>query len=276
VKRISAVIIAVLSGALAPAAAHAQTRVPDAGFQPVGERYHVEIAGTFWNPALSGRIVSDSLEAIGDSIDFGRDLGYDKSQLRDVRLVLRPTPRIRLRLQHTPVRYAAETTFDRDIVVKGTAFPVSVPIVSEFGWTVWRAGFEYDFLYRSRGFVGLLLEARHTQLDARLATNTPFFSPPLEALILAKAPLPAVGAVGRAYVLPNVAVNVEVSGFRVPRIDDQLEATYVEWDVHGTFNLNDYVGLQMGWRRMTTFLSTADDEGDLQFRGLWFGGAFRY
>jgi len=276
VNRTSLVVAAILWAALAPAAATAQVRIPDAGFQPVGERYHVEVAGTFWNPVLSGQITSDSFEAIGDVIDFARDLGYDRSSLRDFRLVLRPTRRIRLRLQHTPVRYDAETTFDRDIVVKGTSFPVSVPIVSNFGWTVWRGGFEYDFLYRSRGFVGVLLEARYTQLDARLATNTPFFSPPLEALILAKAPLPAVGAVGRAYVLPNVAVNVEVSGFRVPRIDDQLEATYVEWDLHGTFNLNDYVGLQVGWRRMTTFLSTTDDEGDLQFRGLWFGGALRY
>jgi hypothetical protein len=55
-----------------------------------------------------------------------------------------------------------------------------------------------------------------------------------------------------------------------------MEATYVEWDLHGTFNLNEFVGVQIGWRRMTTFLSTSDDEGDLRFRGMWFGGALRY
>lgn len=263
-------------GLLVPSAAAGQFRVPDGGFRPIGERYHVEVAGTFWNPALTGGITSDSFESIGDVIDFGSDLGYDRSRLKDFRLVLRPSQRIRLRLQHTPVRFASETVFNREIVVKGTSFPVSVPIVSDFGWTVWRVGFEYDFLYRPRGFVGILLEARHTQLDARLATDTPFFSPPLEALIVAKAPLPAVGVVGRGYLLPNVAVNVEVSGFRVPRINDQMEATYVEWDVHGTLNLNEFVGVQVGWRRMTTFLSADGDEGDVRFRGLWFGGALRY
>ncbi len=267
---------AVLVGWLAPAEAHAQFRAPDGGFEAVGERYHVEVAGTFWTPALSGRIASDSLDVIGNAIDFADDLGYDRSHLREFRGVLRPTRRVRLRIQYTPVRYAAETSFDREITFGGTPFPVSVPIVSDFTWTVLRGGFEYDFLYTPRGFLGLLLEARHTQLEARLATNTPFFSPALEAQVLAKAPLPAIGVVGRAYVLPNVALNVEVSGFRVPRIDDELEATYFDWDVHGTVNLNRFVGVQVGWRRMSTFLSTTDDEGDLKFAGLWFGGALRY
>jgi hypothetical protein len=124
--------------------------------------------------------------------------------------------------------------------------------------------------------VGVLLEARYTQLQARLMTNTPFFTPALEAEVTAKAPLPAIGLVGRAYVLPNVALNVEVSGFRVPRIDDEVEANYLDWDLHGTVNLNEHVGVQVGYRRMSTYLATADDEGDLKFRGMWFGGALRY
>ena len=200
-------------GAVRPSSAHAQLRAPDGTFGAVGERYHVEAAGTLWNPTLFGRISSDGLQRIGDAIDFADDLGYQKTRMSDVRIVLRPSPKIRLRLQYTPVRYAAETTFDREIAFKGQPFPVSVPIVSDFAWTVWRGGFEYDFVYKARGFVGVLLEARYTQLDAQLATNTPFFSPPLQALVIANAPLPAVGVVARGYVLPNVAVNVEVSGF---------------------------------------------------------------
>jgi hypothetical protein len=271
-----AAVFALMLGASMSSPASAQTRVPDSGFRAVGERYHAEVAGTFWNPALFGRLTSDSFDRIGDAIDLADDLGYERTRMSDFRLVLRPTDRVRLRLQYTPVRYSAETTFDREIVFGGTPFPVSVPIISDFGWTVLRGGFEYDFFYRSRGFVGVLLEARYTQLDATLTTNTPFFSPSLEAAVTAKAPLPAVGLVGRAYVLPNVAVNVEVSGFRVPRIDDQVEATYADWDVHGTFNLNEHVGVQVGWRRLSTYLATADDEGDLKFRGMWFGGALRY
>lgn len=259
-----------------PAPASAQLRVPDSGFRAVGERYHIEVAGTFWNPALFGRITSDSFDRIGDAIDLGDDLGYEPTRLSDFRIVLRPSERVRVRLQHTPVRYSAETTFDREIVFGGTPFPVSVPIISDFGWTVWRGGLEYDFLYRPRGFVGVLLEARYTQLQARLMTNTPFFAPALEAEVTAKAPLPAIGLVGRAYVLPNVALNVEVSGFRVPRIDDEVEANYLDWDLHGTVNLNEHVGVQVGYRRMSTYLATADDEGDLKFRGMWFGGALRY
>ena len=259
-----------------PASASGQFRAPDGSFQPVGERYHVEVSGSLWTPAPTGQIASDSFDAIGNAIDFTADLGYEKTRLRDFRIVLRPARRVRLRLQHTPVHYAAETSFNRDITFGGTPFPVSVPIVSDFAWTVWRAGVEYDVVYRPRGFVGVLVEARYTQLDAIVATNTPFFSPPLEALAEARAPLPAVGLVGRVYLLPNVALNVEVSGFRVPRIDDEVEANYADWDLHATVNLNEFLGAQVGWRRMTTYLSTAGDVGDVRFTGLWFGGALRY
>jgi hypothetical protein len=269
-------ILPVVAALVVPAVANAQMRAEENAFQPVGERYHVEVAGTFWNPTPTGRIASDSFDVIGNAIDFKTDLGYEASRLREFRLVLRPSRRVRLRLQHTPVRYAAETSFTRDITFGGTPFPVSVPIVSELNWTVWRGGFEYDVFHRPRGFVGFLLEARYTQLDAVVTTNTPFFAPPLEAGVEARAPLPAIGLVGRVYVVPNVALNLEVSGFRVPRIDDELEANYADWDVHATVNLNDFIGIQAGWRRMTTYLSTADDVGDVTFTGLWFGGAVRY
>jgi hypothetical protein len=259
-----------------PALAGAQSGVSDGGFRPVGERYHVEVAGSLWNPAPFGQIASDSFDDIGSAIDFTTDLGYEATRLKEFRLVLRPAPRIRLRLQHTPVRYAAETSFTRTITFGGTPFPVSVPIVSDLTWKVWRGGLEYDVFYRPRGFVGVLVEARYTQLDATVATNTPFFSPALEAGVVARAPLPAVGAVGRVYLMPNLALNVEVSGFRVPRIDDEIEARYADWDVHGTLNLNEFVGVQVGWRRMTTYLSTGDDLGDVRFSGIWFGGALRY
>ena len=89
-----------------------------------------------------------------------------------------------------------------------------------------------------------------------------------------QAPLPAIGVVGRAYVLPEVAINFEMSTFRVPEgsIPD-VEANYYDWDIHGTVNVSNNVGLQIGWRRMTNFLAVESDIGDIKFQGLWFGAA---
>jgi hypothetical protein len=82
--------------------------------------------------------------------------------------------------------------------------------------------------------------------------------------------------VGRVYVLPEVALNFELTGFKLPEIDPDYDANYFDWDIHGTVNLTNNVGLQVGWRRMSTFLAIEKDAGDLKFQGMWFGAALRY
>ena len=92
----------------------------------------------------------------------------------------------------------------------------------------------------------------------------------------AKGPMPAIGLVARGYVAPNVALNFEVSGFRVPNVSEKYQARYYDWDINGTINVTNYFGVQLGWRRMTTFLNIDRDGGDFKLQGLWFGAAVRY
>jgi hypothetical protein len=105
----------------------------------------------------------------------------------------------------------------------------------------------------------------------------------------ANAIFPAIGIVGRGYVLPGVAINVEVSGLcalqtksgqfalRCTRdADPSFQANYFDWNLYGTVNLNNHVGAQMGWRRTTALLDVSKDKGDLKFQGMWFGGVVRY
>jgi hypothetical protein len=257
--------------ALTPAVAVAQYAAPDSNSRAIGEKYHVEVSGSFWNPNLFGQISSEQFGIIGSSIDFETDLDFVKTRFKDLRIVLRPSKKARFRIQYTPVVYQAATNLERTIVFNGLNFPISVPIESEFGWKVWRFGYEYDFIYRSRGFVGVLLEGRYTHFTASL--NAPGIGSEFTS---AKAPLPALGVVGRAYVLPQVAINFEVSGFRVPDIDPDYKANYFDWDINGTVNLTNNVGVQVGWRKMTTYLQIENDFGDFKFQGLWFGAALRY
>ena len=133
-----------------------------------------------------------------------------------------------------------------------------------------RIGYEYDVFYHPRGFIGILFDIRHTKLAARLA------SPIVDEFTSATAPLPALGIVGRVYPIPEVAINFEVSGLRLPDIDPKYKADYFDWDIHGTFNASEHVGLLVGWRRISTFLQIETDKGDVKFQGMWFGAALRY
>ncbi len=272
VPRVSRIFVSLASAAvlLAPVHALAQPASREQRQAVLGERYHVEFGTTWWNPALFGVISSDDLQVVGSRIDFASDLGFEKTRFKDFRFVVRPAKQHRLRAQYTPIEYTAETTFTREITFQGTVFPVSLPIESAFSWRVWRLGYEYDFLYRSRGFLGVVGEARFIDMTAEVASS--FATERLEA----KTVVPAVGVYGRAYVLPDLAIDFEVSGFNVPEINGKYNGTFLDWDLHGTVNVTNNLGVQVGWRKSSTLLTIERDTGDLKFQGLWFGLAMRY
>jgi hypothetical protein len=256
---------------LVPSFAAAQVAAPVPSTRAIGEEYRIELSGGLWNPSVFGTIAvtNDRIEAEGTTISFVDDLGFKQTQFGDVRLVLRPAKKHKFRVQYTPVSYSAESTFSREIIFNGILYPVNMPVNSTFDWKVWRFGYEYDFVYRDRWYVGLLLEARYTEMSASLQ------SPVNNEFTRARAPLPALGLVTRVYPLPNLSLTAEISGMKVPDIEE-YKAHYADIDVYATFNFMHNFGVQAGWRRMNTFLQIEGDKGDIKFSGLWFGGAARF
>jgi hypothetical protein len=255
---------------LFPAVASAQVAAPQPSTRAIGEEYHIELSGGMWKPTVFGTISSEQFGLPGSNISFTEDLGFKDTAFMDGRLVLRPGKKHKFRIQYTPVSYSAESTLNREIVFNGIIYPVNVPVQSTFDWKVWRFGYEYDFIYTDRGFFGILLEARYTQMNATLR------SPVNNEFSRAKAPLPAIGAVLRLYPIKNLSITAEASGLRLPDIDPKYAAHYLDVDVYGTFNFTHHFGIQGGWRRMNTYLRVEEDRGDIKFQGFWFGGAIRY
>lgn len=261
---------ALLAALVVPGIAIAQVAPPVPSTRATGEEYRIEVSGSLWNPSVFGLISSEQFGIAGTEISFTNDLGFKSKRFGDVRLVLRPGKKHKLRVQYTPVSYSAESTLSRDIVFNGILYPVNVPVQSTFDWKVLRVGYEYDVIYTDRGFFGILIEGRYTQMNASLK------SPVNDEFTRAKAPLPALGAVARVYPIRNLSITAEASGLRLPNIDDKYEANYLDVDVYGTFNFTRNFGVQGGWRRMTTYLRVESDIGDIKFQGFWFGGTIRY
>lgn len=253
-----------------PASALAQGNDNRPSTRAIGEEYHVELSGGFWRPSVSGIFSSEQFGITGTDIDFVNDLGFKTTRFGDVRLVLRPSKKSRFRFQYTPVSYSAESFLPREVIFNGIKYPVNLPVQSSFDWKVYRAGYEFDFFYHDRGFIGFLIEARYTEMAASLK------SPLNDEASSARAPLPAFGLVGRGYPIKNVSITAEVSGFKLPNIDEDYDANYVDIDIYGTVNFTHHFGVQAGWRRMHTFLKVEQDKGDFTFQGIWFGGALRF
>ena len=237
-----------------------------------GENYHVEIAGNLWFPAPDILISSESLGIIGSTIDFVEDLGIQKQTFKQLKVVLRPGVKHKFRFEYTPINYEATSTLRRTVVFNGQRFDVALPVASELKWDAYRFGYEWDFLYRDRWFVGMLLELKYTDIEATLANSLVG-----QEFVHAQAPIPAIGVIGRGYVAPNIAITAEFGGFKLPEsIDEDYRANYFDFDLYGTVNFSEHAGAQVGYRRLTVFYKIDDDEGDLKLKGLYFGGVLRF
>jgi hypothetical protein len=237
-----------------------------------GERFRIEGFAGFWSPAADMVISSESLGIPGSRIDFKQDLLLQDHKIRDLRITGKIARKHKFRFQTVPINYENEgVTVKRDIVFNGQRYSVGVPVNWVAQWQTYRFGYEYDFLVKNRGFVGFLAEAKYTDVTARLAT--PFFS----EFAHAQAPIPSIGGIGRVYIVPNVSITGELSGFLLPgSIREGYRAHYADLDIFGTINFNNYVGAQVGWRSLDVGYLVEDDLGNFGVRGMYFGIVARY
>ena len=256
---------------LTPGRAEAQFTATPFSDPATGERYHVEAAAALWNPPPEFQIASESLGVLGSTIDAVADLGIAQKRIGELRFVLRPGRKHKFRINYLPMSYSAVATVRRSFVFNGQLFSVNLPVTTELSWNTWAFGYEYDFLYRDRWFVGFVLQAKATDIQASLR------APIGTEFARAQAPIPTLGGIARVYVVPNISITGELVGFKIPEtIDERYQAHYFDFDLYGTVNFNDYVGAQLGYRSLDLGYIFENDRGDFKAKGIYFGGVVRY
>jgi hypothetical protein len=237
----------------------------------IGEAFHVEFMGGLWNPTPTLVASSDAFGIIGSSIDFGKDLGLARKQLREMRLVLKPGRKHKFRLQWVPVEYTQTTRLERRIVFRGIAYETGSLVDSRMRWDTLRLGYEYDVVSRNRWFVGLIFEAKYTQIEAEL--DSAF----ADEFARARAPIPALGAIARVYLTPYTPMTVEFTGFKWPEpIDEDYRAECGDIDIYGTLNFTRNFGVQLGYRSIDLSYLFEEDRGNLKLEGMYFAGLVRF
>lgn len=268
------IVLSILCAALVLAAvpAQAQYGVRRASDRATGENYRFEFGVYFWNPTPTMSIQSESLGIVGTKIDLVEDLGLEKTRFTQIRAVLRPATKHKLRFEYTPIKYEQpEGILRRNIIFNGITYSVALPVDTTLDWKAYRFTYEYDIIYRDRGFLGILLETKYTDVQATLSNvlDTEF--------VRARAPIPALGVIGRVYVAPNISLTGEFSGFKLPEsIDEDYRAKYFDFDIYGTVNVSDHFGAQLGYRSFDVFYRVDTDEGELKLKGPYLGGVVRF
>ena len=237
----------------------------------VGEDFQLEVTGGLWSPSAAISASSEQFGIIGTEIDFNRDLGLTSRSHGELRLTFKPARRHKLRLNWLPMEYRQSSVLERTLIFQGIAFDVGVPVDSLLRWDTWRFGYEFDFIVREKGFFGFLVEAKYTNVQTELDSPIGF------EYVRARAPIPAIGAVGRYYVTRFTPVTAEFTVFRLPdSIVENYSARYVDFDIFGTVNLSRMVGINIGYRSMDMSYLFDRDTGDFKLDGPYFSGVFRF
>jgi hypothetical protein len=263
--------VLVVLALLMPSAAMAQygKRPPQLA---VGENYTLEVAFGLWDPTPAINISSDKLAVIGSNVDAVTDLGIDKQKFRDLEVVLRIALKHKVRFDYQPVKYSADAVLHRTITYGGVSYDVGVPVHSELEFTSYVIGYEYDFVYRNWGYVGVIGEVKFTDANATLSTVIGSAS-----ASAARAPIPAIGGTARAYLARNFAVTGELKYFKLPdSISADHYGRYLDYDVYGTVNFTNNVGAQAGYRSQDLTYNAQTDSGTLNLKGFYFRGVVRF
>ena len=243
-----------------------------------GERYHIEVGAGFWWPGADMTVSSESLNIIGTRIDFKQDLGLTDQRFPAFQIVLRPAIRHKFRAEAIPIAYDATNTLKRELVFNGIKYTVGLPVTSSLEWKTYRLGYEYDFVSRNRGFAGLILEAKYTDVSVQLNARQSVLAPAgLSEFAHARAPIPALGAIARFYPVPNISITGEITGFDVPAsVSKTYNAHYADINVYGTLNFTNNIGVQAGYRSLDVGYLVKTDTGSFVLRGPYLGAVLRY
>lgn len=255
------------------ATASAQYRPMTSG-PGIAEDYHIEASYNWWNAKPTLIVNSESLEIPGTDVDLVSDLGIQQKRLGKLDVVLKPGKKHRLRYQHLPITYQTDAFLvTREFIFNGQRYTVGLPVTTDVNFTTDTFGYSFDFLHFSRGFVGAGINVMLANVDVSLES-------PIGAEFFEQAaPIPAFNFSGRGYVTPNLSIDAELKFFRIPEsIERQIDGdgSYTDFDIHGTYNFNKYIGAQLGWHKRAIFYTAELDTGDLKFQGMYFGGVIRY
>jgi hypothetical protein len=254
-----------------PVSAHAQYGATPFHDPATGETYHVEAAIAFWNPGPNLSVASEQFGQNGTLISATDDLGITKKRITELRFVLRPARKHKFRINYLPMSYTGESTVHRQFVFNGISYGVNLPVSTELKWKTWTLGYEYDFLYHERWYVGFVAEVKATDVEVNLT------APIGSDFAIAKAPIPNLGGIARVYVAPKVSITGEFVGIKVPEsANAEFKAHYWDFDLYGTVNFNDYVGAQLGYRSLDLGYTIKKDQGVFLMKGIYFGGVVRY
>lgn len=228
-----------------------------------------EIGVMFWSPAPELVLSADDLsETDLDEVDFVQEFGIEEKRFPEFRAAIGRAHKFRV--SFIRFGYDAEATIRRTFTFRNRTFTIGAPARSDVTWDLWKFGYQWDFVSRPQGSVGVIADLKYNRV--RGAIDSPVLSSAAETEV--KAYVPTVGVAARGYLAPAFAVSGELTGLRFTSTD--FVARFVDFDVYAVVFFGGHAGAQAGYRSVDVEYLIDNDEGRLQMTGPYFGGILRF
>lgn len=228
-----------------------------------------EISVLFSKPSPELVLSTDALAGSSVSeVDFVQEFGIEDEWFPAFRLALGRSHKFRL--SYVKFSYEADATIQRTFTFQGRTFTVGAPASTDIEWDLWTVGYEWDFVSRDAGFVGVIADLKYNKVkasvDSPLLTST--------AATDTTAPVPTIGLAWRANPSPVFAIGGEFAGFKLDR--DDFNVKFTDFDIYGMVNVHRNVGAQVGYRSVVADYVVDEDSGDLKMQGPYIAGVLRF
>jgi len=232
----------------------------DAADEPAAERFHVEFATMWWFASPEIELQTSSFD-LPRPVNFTDEFGLKAERFSDIRVVGKPGRKHRIRFSYVPIRYDGSRASGQPFVFGDEVFVG--PASASIRWDLWRFGYQWNFVTRSRGLVGVIGELKYNDIDAAASAAVSGSAQKV------KAPVPTVGIAARVYPHPAVAISGELTGIKIP--GESFGGSMFDFDVSATANLGRHFGVQGGFRSVSADYDIDGDRGDLAVRGMYLG-----
>ena len=210
--------------------------------------------------ALAGSSISE--------VDFVQEFGIEDTWFPAFRVALGRSHKFRL--SYVKFSYEADATIQRTFTFQGRTFTVGAPASTDIEWDLWTVGYEWDFVSRDAGFVGVIADLKYNRVKA--SVESPLLASP--AATDTRAPIPTIGLAWRANPSPAFSIGGEFAGFKLDR--DDFNVKFTDFDIYGMLNFRRNVGAQVGYRSVVADYVVEEDSGDLKMRGPYIAAMLRF
>ena len=238
------------------------------------EDFHLELGLMFWHPTPELSLTTG--EALVGTVDFVQDFGIGEENFREFRAVLKPGRKHKIRFAYVPFSYDQDTVLQRTIAIQNISFPATATANADLAWRLYTFAYEWDFVSRSHGFVGLVAGAKYNKVEADVTATVSAFglTQTFGTEFNQDALVPTIGAIGRGYLGDYVSITGEFGVFKID--GEEWRGKFYDVDIYGAAHLGKYVGAQLGWRSVIVDFLVDEDAGDMNMKGLYFGGFVRF